>query len=115
MSTGMRSNHSAVRLTFSNRSFKFKSTYVEHPVIERIQGFEETNQLFNVTLQRKIKKNMSYTLFSEVILNSAQQSEITNRQCNKVWFHQSKSTLTPALAERNAIIHIIRAYLHPPS
>ena len=59
-STGMRSDHSTVRLTFSNRSFKFNSTYVERPVIDwkHIQYFEETNQLFNVTLQRKINKNM---------------------------------------------------------
>ena len=44
-SIGMRSDHSAVRLTFSNRSFKFKSTYVERPVIDwkRIQNCEETN------------------------------------------------------------------------
>ena len=33
-STGMQINHSEVRLTFSNRSFKFKSTYVERPVID---------------------------------------------------------------------------------
>ena len=74
-STGMRSDHSAVRLTFSIRSFKFNSTYVELPVIDwkRIQDCEETNELFNVNLQRKIKKNMSYTLFNEAILNSAQK------------------------------------------
>ena len=33
-SKGMRSDHSAVRLTFSNRSFKFNSTHVERPVID---------------------------------------------------------------------------------
>ena len=33
-STGMRSNHSAVRLIFSNRSINFMSTYVERPVID---------------------------------------------------------------------------------
>ena len=113
----MRSDHSTVRLTFSNRSFKFKSTYIERPVIDwkRIQNSEETNQLFNVTLQSKIKKNMSYTLFNEAILNSAQQSEMINRKCNKGWFHYSNSTLTPALAARNAILHSIRVDQHPPS
>ena len=87
--TGMRSDHSAVRLTFSNRSFKFKSTYVERPVIDwkRIQDCEETNQLFNFNLQRKLKKNMSYILFNGAILNSAQQSAMINRQCKKGCFH----------------------------
>ena len=44
-STGMRSNHSVVRLTFSNRSFKFNSTYVERPVFywKRIQDCEDKN------------------------------------------------------------------------
>ena len=71
--------------------------------------------LFNVTLQSKIKKNMSYTLFNEAIINSAQQSAIINRQCNKGWFHHSKSILTPALAARNAILRSIRSDQHPPS
>ena len=62
-----------------------------------------------------IKKNMSYTLFNEAIINSAQQSAMINRQCNKGWFHYSKSTLTPALAARNAILHSIRADQHPTS
>ena len=75
-STRMRCDHSAVKFIFSSRSFMFNSTYVERPVIDwkRIQDCEETNQLFNVTLQRKIKKNMSYTLFNEAIINSSQQS-----------------------------------------
>ena len=32
--TGMRSDHSAVKLIFSNRSIKFNSTYIERPVID---------------------------------------------------------------------------------
>ena len=115
--TGMRSNHSEVRFTFSNRSFKFNFTYVGRPVIDwkRIQDCEDNNQLFNVTLQHMLKKNMSYKLFNESILNSAQQSAMKNKQRNKGWFHHSKSTLTPALATRNAILHSIRADQHPPS
>ena len=106
----MRSDHSAVRLTFSNRSFKFNSTYVERPVIDwkRIQDCEDTNQLFNVNLQGMLKKNMSYTLFNEAILNSPQQSAMTNRQSNERRFHHRKSTLNPELSARNEIIHSIR-------
>ena len=62
-----------------------------------------------------LKKNMSYTLFNEVNLNSAQQSEMTNRQSNKGWFHHSKSILTPALSARNVILHSIKSDQHPPS
>ena len=95
-STGTRSDHSAVRLTLSKISFMFYSTYVERPVIDwkRIQYCEETKQLFNVNLQRMLKKNMIYTLFNEAILNSAQQSAMTNRQSNKGWLHHSKGTLS---------------------
>ena len=115
--TGMRSNQSAVKLIFSERSIKFNSTYVERPFIDwkRVQDCENTNQLFNVNLQHMLKKNMSYKLFNEAILSSAQQSEMTNKQSNKGWFLHSKSTLTKALAARNAILHSIRADQHPPS
>ena len=69
----------------------------------------------NVNLQHMLKKNMSYKLFNEAILNSAQQLAMKNSQSNKGWFHHSKSTLNPALLARNAILHSIRADQHPPS
>ena len=62
-----------------------------------------------------LKNNMSYKLCNEAILSSAQQSAMADNQSNNGWFHHSKSTLTPALAAINAILHIIRAYQHPPS
>ena len=73
--TGIRSDHSSVKLIFSNRSVKFNSTYVDLPVIDwkRIQDCEKTNQLFNLNLQHMLKENMSYKHFNEAILSSAQQ------------------------------------------
>ena len=104
-------------MSLINTSIKFNSTYVEHPVVDFkcIQHFEKTNQIFNISLQSMFKENMSYKHFNEAILRSAQQSEMTNKQSNKVWFHHSKSTLTPVLAYRNAILNIISDYQHPPS
>ena len=83
--TEIRSDHSAVKLIFSNRSINFNSTYIELPVIywKRIQDCENTNQLFNVNLQHMLKENMSYKLFNESILSSAKQSAIINKQSNK--------------------------------
>ena len=91
-STGMRSNHSAVQLIFSNMSIKFNSIYVERPVIDWkfIQDCENTNQLFNVSLQSMLKDNMSYKNFNEAILRSAKQSAMTSKQRNKGWFHHIK-------------------------
>ena len=62
-----------------------------------------------------LKKNMSYKIFNEAILSSAQQSAMQNWQSNKGWFHHRKSTLIPVLAARNAILHSIRDDQHPPS
>ena len=64
---------------------------------------------------KKFKKNMSYKILNKAILSNAQQSEMTDKQINKGWFHHSKSTLTPELAARKEIFHIIRADQHPPS
>ena len=90
--------------------------YVERSVIDwkLIQDFEDTNHLFNVNLQHMLKKNMSYKFFNKAILNSAQNSAMTNRQSNKGWFHHSKSTITPSLAARNAILHSIGYDQHTP-
>ena len=115
--TRMRSDHSAVKLIISNRSMKFNSTYIECSVIDWkwIQDCENTHQLFNVNLQHMIKENMSYKLFNEAILDSAQKSAMTNNQSNKGWFHHNKSTITTELAAINAILHTIRFDQHPPS
>ena len=40
---------------------------------------------------------------------------MTNRQINKGWLHHSNIILTPTFAAINSILHIIRAYQHPPS
>ena len=62
-----------------------------------------------------LKQNMSYKLFNEAILKSSQQSAMTNSKINKGWLHHIKSTLPPVLADRNAILHSIRADQYPPS
>ena len=55
---GVRSDHSAVKMVFLDRSIKFKSNFVEHPVIDwkGIQRLLELNETFNLILQFKLKQ-----------------------------------------------------------
>ena len=51
--TGMKSDHSAVRLEFTNRSIKFKTTFFEKSVIDwkSINEEDKVNKKFNVNLR----------------------------------------------------------------
>ena len=51
------SDNSAVRMVFWNRSIRFKSYFVEHPVIDWkvIQRIPELNEIFNLILQFKLR------------------------------------------------------------
>ena len=54
---GVRSDHSAVKMVFLDRSIKFKSNFVEHPVIDwkGIQKLPELTKNLNLNLQFKLK------------------------------------------------------------
>ena len=63
--TGMKSDHSAVRLEFVNRSIKFKTTFFKKPVIDwkYIKEKEEVNKKFNVNLRNRLNIFPVYHLF----------------------------------------------------
>ena len=67
---GMKSDHSAVRLEFVNRSIKFKATFFKKPVIDwkSIREKEEVNNKFNVNLRNRLKTTSNYTDFNGAIL-----------------------------------------------
>ena len=70
--TGMKSDRSAVRLEFVNRSIKFKTNFFKEPVIDwkSIKEKEEVNKKFNVNLRNRLKTTCNYTKFNDAILQS---------------------------------------------
>ena len=50
---GMKSDHSAVRLEFTNRSIKFKTKFIKKPVIDwkNIKEKDDVYKKFNVNLR----------------------------------------------------------------
>ena len=66
---GVRSNHSAVQMVYLNRSIKFKSNFIERPIIEwkSIQRIPELNDKFNLILHGKLRKAHNYTEFNGAI------------------------------------------------
>ena len=72
LKTGMKSDHSAVRLEFMNRSIKFKTTFFKNPVIDwkSIKEKGEVNKKFNVSLRNRPKTPYNYTEFNDDILRS---------------------------------------------
>ena len=84
------SNHSAVQMVFLNRTIKFKSYYVERPVIDwdAIKN-PVTNIKFNLLLQKTLQDTDDYTTFNEAILSCAEQTVmVVNSKCQG-WFHHS--------------------------
>ena len=60
---GMRSNHSAVRLEFMNRSIKYKTTFIKKPVIDwkAIKEKDDVNKNFDVNLRNRLQEPFNYT------------------------------------------------------
>ena len=67
-----------------SRTIKFKSDYVECPVIywNKIIKIPEINRKFNFLLQEKLQDINDYTAFNEAILSCAEQmAMVVNSKC----------------------------------
>ena len=115
--TGMKSDHSAVRLEFVNRSIKFNTTFFKIPVIDwkYIKEKEEVNKKFNVNLRNLLKTTSNYTDFNDAILRSGEETAMKKSNEDQGWYHFSRNTLTPTLEARNSVLHAIRAENNTPS
>ena len=79
--TGMKSDHSALRLEFVNRSIKFKTNCFKKPVIDwkPIKEKEEVNKKINVNLRNHLKTTSNYTNFNDAILRSGGEKAMKKR------------------------------------
>ena len=68
----MKSDHSAVRLEFTNWPIKFKTTFIKKPVIDwkTIKEKDDVNKNFNINLRNRLQEPFNYTKFNESILLS---------------------------------------------
>ena len=104
--TGMKSDHSAVRLDFVDRSIKFKTTFFKKPVIDwkSIKEKEEVNKKFNVNLINRLKAISNYTEFNDAILRSGEETSMKKSNEDQGWYHFSRDNLTPTLEARNSVL-----------
>ena len=114
--TGMKSDHSAVRLEFVNRSIKFNTTFYKKPVIDwkSIKEKEEVNKKFNVNLRNRLKVTSNYTEFNDAILISGEETVMKKSNEDQGWYNFSRDTLTPTLEAINSVLHAIRAKHNTP-
>ena len=83
---GVRINHSAVRVTFLNRTIKLKTRNDKYPIIDwsGIQKDVELNKNFNLILHETLKGQPSnYTNFNATILSSAELSAMRLKNNNQ--------------------------------
>ena len=94
----MRSDHSAARFDFMNRSIKHKATFIKKPVIDwkAIKEKDKVNKKFNINLRNRLQQPFIYTEFNKAILRSGEDTAMIDNIENQVWFHFSRDTLTPA-------------------
>ena len=113
----MRTYHSAVRLDFMNRSIKYKTTFINKPVIDwkAIKERDDVNENFNVELRKCLREPFNYTKFNDAILRSGEETAMINNSENQGWFHFSREILTPTLEAQNSLIHSIRSDDNAPS
>ena len=113
----VRSDHSAIIMVFLNRSIKFKSNFVEHPVIDwkGIQRPPELNEKLNLILQFKLKHPHNYTSYNAAILSCAEDTALVAKGKYDGWYYHSQETLTPTLAARNELLYAMRGTKLSPS
>ena len=72
----MKSYHSAVRLDFMNRSIKYKTTFINKPVIDckAIMEKDDVNKKFNINLRNRLQESFDYTEFNEAIICSGEDT-----------------------------------------
>ena len=114
---GVRSDHSAVRIIFLNLSIKFKSNFIERPIIDwkSIQQIPELNDKFNLILHGKLRKANNYTEFNEAILASGEESAMILQSKCQGWYHHKRDTLSPVLDAQNEVLYHIRVHKPAPS
>ena len=117
MPKGVRSDHSAVQMVFLNRTIKFKSDYVERPVIDwdAIKKIPVINIKFNLLLHKTLQDTHDYTTYNEAILSCAKQTAMIVKSKCQGWFHHSRDTLAPTLESRNEVLHVMRDTKVPAS
>ena len=91
---GVRSDHSAVIVSFIITAIKFKVKGKINKIIEwkKINGDAETSIEFNLRLSENITKEHTYTNFNDSILQAAKVAT-TTKTTNQGWFHHSKDQL----------------------
>ena len=114
---GMRSDQSAIKVVFLNRSSKVKHKRDKQLIIDwkRIQNLEDVNVEFNFTLSENLKRMDRYTNYNELILKSAELIVMHMRFNNQGWYHHSRDRLKPVMDNRNSVLHNIRIDKTNPS
>ena len=96
----VRSDHSAVRMTFLNRTIKLKTRNDKRLIIDwsSIQKYIELNKKINLILHEKLKGQPSnYTDLNVTVLRRAELSAMILNTKNQGWFHYSRDVLQPAM------------------
>ena len=106
---GVRSDHSAVIVSFRITAIKFKVKGKINKIIywKYINGDAENNIEFNLRLSENITKEHTYTNFNDSILQ-ANKLATTTKPKNQGWFHHSKDRLLPAIELRDHLLTILR-------
>ena len=93
---GVRSDHSAVIVSFIITAVKFKEKEKINKIVDwkKINGDAQINIEFNLRLGKNITKYHTYTNFNDSILQAAKVAT-TTKTTNQGWFHHSKDQLLP--------------------
>ena len=110
VSTGVRSDHSAIQVTFKLTSIKFKVNAKKHVIIDwkKINNNPIVNKQFNDKLTEVLTKETDYTNFNLNILKAAKETATTSKQKNNGWFQNSEETLLPIIEARDRILSMLR-------
>ena len=107
---GIDSDHSAVSITISLTSIKFKGKAVSRGIIDwnKILADETTRAIYVQHLKDLTTDNMPYEDFNAAVLQAGELTATIVRTRVEGWFQFSSDTLAPMIAERDQLLHQIR-------
>ena len=105
---GVRSDHSAVIVSFKITAIKLKVKEKINKIIDwkKINGDAETTIEFNLRLSENVTKEHTYTNFNDSILQAAKVAT-TTKLTNQGWFHHYKDHLLPAIKLLDHLLTIL--------
>jgi hypothetical protein len=107
---GVDSDHSAIKLTFSLTSIKYKASQklsVGEIDWHKIRDDEECNRKYNSILRELCPETIQYTEFGRYMMEAGRLTATRPKYERKGWFEDDREHMQPLVEKKAGLLHLI--------